>query len=54
MTLLLVTIGAMVVAAAALCAAMFRRDDGMLGLAALGMAMAAAVMAVVYGGLDSL
>jgi hypothetical protein len=44
----------MVVAAAALCAAMFRRDDSMLGLGALGMAMAAAFVAIVYGGLDSL
>lgn len=52
--LLLVTIAAMVVVAATLCGAMFRRDDAMLGLAALGVAIVAAFMAVVYGGLDSL
>lgn len=53
MTTLLVIIGAMIVAAAVLCGAMFRRNEPMLGLTALGMASAAAILAVVYGALDS-
>jgi hypothetical protein len=52
--LLLVTIGAMVVVVATLCGAMFRRNDPMLGLAALGLAITAAFLAAVYGGLNSL
>jgi hypothetical protein len=51
--LLVVTIVAMVMAAG-LCIAMFRRDNSVLGLMALGMALAAGFTALLYGGLESM
>jgi hypothetical protein len=51
---LLVLIVTMMGAAAALFVAMCRRDDSMLGLVGLTVAMVAAVVAVAYGGIESL
>jgi hypothetical protein len=49
----LLIIAVTVVVAVALCVRMFRRDDPMLGLVGVGVALVAATMAVAYGGLDS-
>lgn len=54
MIVLAVVIAAMVVAAAAMFVMTFRRDEPALGLAGLAVALAAAAVAVVYGGIDSL
>lgn len=43
----------LLVVTGALFVAMFRRDDPLLGLVALVTAMAAAIAAVIYGGVDS-
>ncbi len=51
--LLVVTIVAMVMAAG-FCIGMFRRDNSVLGLMALGMALAAGFTALLYGGLESM
>jgi hypothetical protein len=51
--MLLILIMVAMVVAAGCCIAMFRRDDSVLGLIALGMALAAGFTALLYGGLDS-
>lgn len=51
---LAVLIVAMLMVAAAFCIAMFRRDDPMLGLTALVVAVLAAFPAALYGGMNSL
>jgi hypothetical protein len=52
-TVLLVLVIAVIVVAAGLFAAMFRRDDAVLGLAGLTATMTAAMAAVIYAGVDS-
>lgn len=54
MLLLAVLIVTMLIVAAALCVAMFRRDDPMLGLTALLVAVLAAFPAALYGGMNNL
>jgi ABC-type phosphate transport system permease subunit len=54
MLLLAVLLVAMLIVAVAFCIEMFRRDDPMLGLTALVVAVLAAFPAVLYGGINSL